>query len=271
MFIKGKQMRMSFEIDDSGRVLMPASARNPITSNTAFTTPVQGLRNAQSLLLRIRGDTSHIVLMSLISTIRPIQVEKVEVFQPKDRRAVKSFVKKSEACLYLGRVALSRFEQTSSRKFASYLSEFHAGNTPPVELPFFIRNIAQVKRAPADLPDALSQLDEDVKKNGSYYRLDADHNLTPMKLPHDYLYPRMSEYQDIMNSKFGKWVNIVGQVSVAVQSPLLQFGHFFMEHRPDEPTRFVRITVPFIGEGNRPINHRIITLSFLPDKQNWMI
>jgi len=100
------------------------------------------------------------------------------VFQPKDRRAVKSFVKKSEACLYLGRVALSRFEQTSSRKCASHLSEFHASSTPPVELPFVIRNIAQMKRAPADLPDALSQLDEDVKKNGSYYRLDADHQVS---------------------------------------------------------------------------------------------
>lgn len=141
----------------------------------------------------------------------------------------------------------------------------------PLEIPFFIKNIAQLKTVSPDLPTLLAKLDEDIKSFGSYFRLDADHNLKLMKLPTRYEYPPLDEFQDIMSSTHGKWVNLVGQIAVAARLPLLQFGHIRFHEKTEHSKQFARVTVPFIDSEYRFVNFRIITLTFLPDTKDWMI
>lgn len=264
-------MRMSFEINETGQILMPAGIAHSAPPRQVLRHPIYGMRMRNEMLIHIAQNSSSQALLSLLQTIRSLQVERFQFFQHPHQQTAHIFTKRAEACLFLGRIALSSFEQEQQKKFASHLSFFTASSELPLEMPFFVRNIIQMKTVSADLPTVLTRLDNDIKKNGSYFCLDAEHHLKMLKLPEQYSYPPCEEFQDIMASPHGKWVDIVGQVALATRLPLLQFGQLRMHAQTAQSTPFARVAIPFIDTDFRFVNFRVITLAFLPDNHSWMV
>jgi hypothetical protein len=115
--------------------------------------------------------------------------------------------------------------------------------------------------------------------NAAFYRLGADFSFRLLKAPHSVCFPTLIDQWNpdlypALPIDYAQWITILAKIAIASRMPLLQTGQIKI---PDNDTQevhqnsFIRLLYPIESDLERPTNYRLITLSYLPESDRWIL
>jgi hypothetical protein len=126
---------------------------------------------------------------------------------------------------------------------------------------------------------ALSQLTEDMLVNAASYRLGADFPSRLLKAPQLVRFPEIIDEWNpdlyaALPIDYAQWITTLAEIAIASRMPLLQTGQIQI---PDNDTKelhqnsFIRLLYPIASDLEQPSNYHLITLSYLPESDSWIL
>jgi len=271
-------MNIEFHIDCDGQLEIleensgtkaPKDARQVIT----------GRRQQNQMELHLQDDAGWVALLRLIDFLRAIKDVPTTIYfhdstsqNDQHIKPPKSYDDKADLFLYLGRLCLFSFEKTEENEFGSHLSIFPSIVNVSDSLPFLFLNLGQIAHRNEPTKQALQKIDPDIWKYCSLFTLDPNHSCKPEDIAEICAYPEQLhtlEYAELMQTAYGKWIDLVGRISLSVRQPLLQFGSIKDKSSKYDEMVFYRAIIPFASIYERPQNFRIMILSYFPQQEIW--
>jgi len=266
-------MRSSFEIDSDGKLHV-----HRVTKSVQAPHPVRLTRQAQIIRVQIFDKCSIDTLLTLIRQCRAIRQP---IHIQSDFPGLSSGIHNDSAsfCFKVGRIILSLFEEHHRTQFSSHLGAWLDVASDTHKMPSDFVSLARQQVTNLETAAALSQLTEDMLVNAAFYRLGADFSFRLLKAPQLVRFPEIIDEWNpdlyaALPIDYAQWITILAEIAVASRMPLLQTGQIQI---PDNDTKelhqnsFTRLLYPIASDLERPSNYRLITLSYLPESDSWIL
>ena len=124
-------------------------------------------------------------------------------------------------------IILFAFEKTSQSQFSSHLSIFPPRLSVADTLPFMFLNLGQIYRLNESSSNSLKQIDTEILDHATIFSLDANHLCKPESIASicDFSEQlQQLEIVELMQTDYGRWIDLVARTSLSIRQPLLQFG-----------------------------------------------
>jgi hypothetical protein len=276
-----KRMNIHFNIDWHGHLdiseLKPKTAAPQPATDKRYA--IYGRTDQNKIHLYLDDEAEYDPFIKLLDFLRALHDHQAVIYNGHGtiaenlRNAPPNHItKQSDLCLLLGKLCLFAFEKQSQSQFSSHLSVFPASLAVADTLPFLFLNLGQIYRLNEPSFENLEHVDSEILLHGSLFRLDANHLCIPQNISSICGYPEQLhqlEFDELMQTEYGKWVDLVARASLSVRQPLLHFGTLKEQSSDTDKLVFYRAIIPFAGTEDQPKDFRILVLSYSPQRQLW--
>ena len=274
-------MNIQFNIDWHGHLDISQYVREaePKQRNTEVRSAIYGRTDQNKIELYLDDDAEYAPLVRLLDFLRAIKNPDVTIYSghgsiDNNRQYAdpNPFSKQADLFLFLGKLSLFAFEKTSQSQFSSHLSIFPPQLSVADTLPFMFLNLGQIYRLNESSSNSLKQIDTEILDHATIFSLDANHLCKPESIASICDFPeqlQQLEIVELMQTDYGRWIDLVARTSLSIRQPLLQFGTLKEQSLGDEDVLFYRAIIPFVSHEDQPKNFRVLILTFAPQRQIW--
>ena len=102
-------------------------------------------------------------------------------------------------------------------------------------------NLGQIYRLNESSSNSLKQIDTEILDHATIFSLDANHLCKPENIAGICEFPQQLqqlEIVELMQTDYGRWIDLVARTSLSIRQPLLQFGTLKEQSLGDEDVLF---------------------------------
>ena len=225
-----------------------------------------------SFTISLHRKVSEMALVQLLRSLRALDPEFRMTLETTDRRHEN--LTRRQACHRIALQAIGIIEHANESMFMSNIELFSKAQSPSMLQSENLLKLANLDLAPCDAPSALMRASAADIANLVSVGQNRSMQLYYLAIPTDHVWPSPgpkpgTPLEDITGSAPWRWLSIIYEAALAIQTPLFQHGFLRLHGGTMRP--FQRIIYPITPPGDRPSNHRVLTTAELMESPDLII
>ncbi len=245
------------------------------TASTDIAPPDGGVlarRVNGNFTISLHRKVSETALVQLLRSLRALDPEFRMTLDTTNRR-IENLTRR-RACHRIALQAIGIIERANEAQFMSNIELLGERQTPSMLRSENLLKLANLDLAHCDAPSALMKASAADIDNLVSVGQNRSMRLYYLAIPTDHVWPSPgpkpgTSLEDITGSAPWRWLSIIYEAALAIQSPLFQHGFLRLHGGTMRP--FQRIIYPITPVGERPNNYRVLTTAALLESPDLII